>query len=48
MAAAGASDAGLTAQVVVTPLDDDATFFDSAGGTVCARRSCEQRLPHGR
>ena len=30
MAAAGASDAGLTAQVAVTPLDDDATFFDSA------------------
>jgi RND superfamily putative drug exporter len=30
MAAAGASDAGLTAQVVVTPLAEDATFFDSA------------------
>ncbi len=30
MASAGAGDAGLTAQVVVTPLDDDATFFDSA------------------
>jgi putative drug exporter of the RND superfamily len=30
MAAAGASDAGLTAQLVVTPRDDDATFFDSA------------------
>ena len=30
MAAAGAGDAGLTAQVVVTPLDKDATFFDSA------------------
>ena len=29
MAAAGASDAGLTAQLVVTPLDDDATFVDS-------------------
>ncbi len=30
MASAGAGGAGLTAQVVVTPLDDDATFFDSA------------------
>src|SRR3954469_19942426 len=30
MAAAGAGDAGLTAQVVVTPRDADATFFDSA------------------
>jgi len=30
MATAGASDAGLTAQVVATPLDDDATFLDSA------------------
>ena len=30
MAAAGVGDAGLTAQVVVTPLDADATFFDSA------------------
>src|SRR3954452_19082981 len=30
MAAAGAGDAGLTAQVLVTPRDADATFFDSA------------------
>ena len=30
MAAAGARDAGLTAQLVVTPTDDDATFVDSA------------------
>ena len=30
LAAAGAGDAGLTAQVTVTPLDKDATFFDSA------------------
>jgi RND superfamily putative drug exporter len=30
MAAAGATDAGLTAQLVVTPTDEDATFFDSA------------------
>jgi RND superfamily putative drug exporter len=30
MAAAGAGDDGLTAQVVVTPLAADATFFDSA------------------
>jgi putative drug exporter of the RND superfamily len=30
MAAAGAGDAGLTAQLVVTPTDDDATFVDSA------------------
>ena len=37
MAAAGASDAGLTAQVVATPLDDDATFVDSAEARVCAR-----------
>ena len=27
MAAAGASDAGLTAQLVVTPLDDDADSY---------------------
>jgi putative drug exporter of the RND superfamily len=30
MAAAGAGDDGLTAQIVVTPLAADATFFDSA------------------
>src|SRR4051794_38336464 len=30
MARAGAADAGLTAQVVVTPRDAKATFFDSA------------------
>jgi RND superfamily putative drug exporter len=30
MAAAGAGDAGLTAQVVVTPRAENATFFDSA------------------
>ena len=43
MAAAGASDAGLTAQVVVTPLDDDATFVDSAEARVCARQAAERR-----
>ena len=43
MAAAGASDAGLTAQVVATPLDDDATFVDSAEARVCARHAAERR-----
>ncbi len=48
MADAGAGDAGLTAQVVVTPLADDATFFGSAE----ARSALEQlqvgaaALPH--
>ncbi len=30
LSAAGADDAGLTAQVVLTPLDEDVTFFNSA------------------
>ena len=48
MAAAGASDAGLTAQVVVTPLDDDATFFDSAEAGLRSpllRRATPRRCP---
>ena len=43
MAAAGATDAGLTAQVVVTPLDDDATFFDSAAGAGQRSPLCSER-----
>ena len=48
MAAAGASDAGLTAQVVVTPLDDDATFFDSAEArsALATLQSDAAALPH--
>ncbi|MDQ1671037.1 MAG: putative drug exporter of the superfamily [Actinomycetota bacterium] len=48
MAAAGATDAGLTAQVVVTPLDDDATFFDSAAArsALATLRSDAAALPH--
>ena len=48
MAAAGASDAGLTAQVVVTPLDDDATFVDSAEARAALARlqSDAAALPH--
>ena len=48
MAAAGATDAGLTAQVVVTPLDDDATFVDSAAArsALATLRSEAAALPH--
>ncbi len=48
MAAAGASDAGLTAQVVVTPSDGDATFFDSAEGrsALATLQSDAAALPH--
>jgi RND superfamily putative drug exporter len=48
MAAAGATDAGLTAQLVVTPLDDDATFFDSAAArsALATLRSDAAALPH--
>jgi putative drug exporter of the RND superfamily len=48
MAAAGATDAGLTAQVVVTPLDDDATFLDSAAArsALATLRSDAAALPH--
>jgi RND superfamily putative drug exporter len=48
MAAAGASDAGVTAQVVVTPSDDDATFFDStaARSALATLRSDAAALPH--
>lgn len=42
LAAAGTGGAGLTAQVVVTPLDDDATFFDSAD-KVCSRAAAGRR-----
>ena len=48
MAAAGASDAGLTAQVVVTPLDDDATFLDSpeARSALATLQRDAAALPH--
>ncbi len=48
MAAAGATDAGLTAQVVATPLDGDATFHDSAEArsALAALRSGAGALPH--
>jgi RND superfamily putative drug exporter len=48
MAAAGAGDAGLTAQVVVTPLAKDATFFDSAQARSALARlqSGAAALPH--
>ena len=48
MAAAGATDAGLTAQVVVTPLDHDATFVDSAAArsALATLRSDAAALPH--
>jgi RND superfamily putative drug exporter len=48
MAAAGASDAGLTAQLVVTPRDDDATFDDSAAArsALATLRSGAAALPH--
>ena len=48
MAAAGAGQAGVTAQVVVTPLDNAATFFDSAEArTALARlQAGAAALPH--
>ncbi len=48
MAAAGAGDAGLTAQVVVTPLDEDASFFDSAQArsALAALQAGAAALPH--
>jgi RND superfamily putative drug exporter len=48
MAAAGAGDAGLTAQVVVTPLAKDATFFDSAEArsALAQLRAGAAALPH--
>jgi RND superfamily putative drug exporter len=48
MAAAGAGDAGLTAQVVVTPLAKDATFFDSsqARSALAKLQAGAAALPH--
>jgi RND superfamily putative drug exporter len=48
MAAAGASDAGLTAQVVVTPLAEDTTFFNSAEArsALAQLRTDAAALPH--
>ncbi|MFJ6778859.1 MMPL family transporter [Streptomyces yangpuensis] len=45
---AGTGQEGITAHVVVTPLDDGATFFDDAGArTALTRLRAEvQRLPH--
>ncbi|MGW0697964.1 MMPL family transporter [Streptomyces sp. NPDC002867] len=45
---AGTGQEGMTAQVVVTPLDDGATFFDDDGArTALARLRAEvKRLPH--
>ncbi|GGT20864.1 membrane protein [Streptomyces tanashiensis] len=45
---AGTGQEGMTAQVVVTPLDDGATFFDDDGArTALTRLQTEvQRLPH--
>jgi RND superfamily putative drug exporter len=45
---AGTGQEGMTAQVVVTPLDDGATFFDDDGArTALTRLRAEvQRLPH--
>jgi RND superfamily putative drug exporter len=48
MAAAGADDAGLTAQMVVTPRDHDATFFDSeqARSALAHLQAGAAALPH--
>jgi putative drug exporter of the RND superfamily len=48
MAAAGAGDDGLTAQVVVTPLAADATFFDSteARSALAQLQAGAAALPH--
>ncbi|MFE4310371.1 MMPL family transporter [Streptomyces sp. NPDC056891] len=44
---AGTGQEGMTAQVVVTPVDDGATFFDDGARTALARLRAEvQRLPH--
>ncbi|MET9890174.1 MMPL family transporter [Streptomyces sp. NPDC006465] len=44
---AGTGQEGMTAQVVVTPLDDDATFFDDGARTALTRLRAEvKRLPH--
>jgi putative drug exporter of the RND superfamily len=48
MASVGAGDAGLTAQVVVTPLAKDTTFFDSAAArsALAHLQSSAAALPH--
>jgi RND superfamily putative drug exporter len=48
LSAARSEQAGLTAQVVVTPLDDRATFFDSAGAQAALTRihAAVSKLPH--
>jgi len=48
LSAARSDQAGLTAQVVVTPLDDRATFFDSAGAQAALTRihAAVSKLPH--
>jgi RND superfamily putative drug exporter len=47
LSAAGADEAGLTAQVVVTPLDDTATFASAELRTALTRvRSMAAELPH--
>ncbi|MFC5219559.1 MMPL family transporter [Streptomyces coerulescens] len=44
---AGTGQEGMTAQVVVTPLDDGATFFDDSARTALTRLQTEvKRLPH--
>ncbi|MCB8907028.1 MULTISPECIES: MMPL family transporter [unclassified Streptomyces] len=44
---AGTGQEGMTAQVVVTPVDDGATFSDDGARTALARLRAEvQRLPH--
>ncbi|MFC7308883.1 MMPL family transporter [Streptomyces monticola] len=44
---AGTGQEGMTAQVVVTPLDDGATFFDDGARTALTRLQTEvKRLPH--
>ncbi|MFI6714345.1 MMPL family transporter [Kribbella sp. NPDC050470] len=48
LTAAGADQAGLTAQLVVTPLDDQTTFFDSAEARAALAqiRSAASELPN--
>ena len=48
LSAAGADQAGLTAQVVMTPLDDQATFFTSADARAALTQVQESagKLPH--
>ncbi|MEU5148258.1 MMPL family transporter [Streptomyces yangpuensis] len=44
---AGTGQEGMTAQVVVTPVDDGATFFDDGARTALTRLQTEvKRLPH--